>query len=79
VLFVSMVVWSMHHHANEISRIRFGSTYTTLFVLVLFSATQESFLVGNHFFMVIFIAGLFGPVFESAVRDGVIAGPRTAG
>jgi len=79
VLFVVMVVWSMHHHANEIAMIRFGSTYTVLFVLVLLSATQESFLVGNHFFMVIFVAGLFGPVFASAVRDGVIAGPRTAG
>ena len=78
-LFLAMVLWALRHHAIEISHIRFGSVYTVLFVFVLLSATQESFLVGNHFFMVLFIAGLFGPVFASAVRDGVIAGPRTAG
>lgn len=78
-LFVVFAMWAMIHHASQVPMMSFGPTYTIFTVFVLFAATQESFFVGNHFFMVLFIAGLFGPVFSSAVTSGVIAGPRTAG
>ena len=79
VIFVGMMLWTMVHHATQLPLMHVGQTYTVLGLFVLFSSTQESFIVGNHFLMVIFVAGLFGPVFDSAVRSGVIAGPRTAG
>ena len=79
LLFLAMVLWTMVHHARQLILMRAGQTYTAFAVFVLFSATQESFIIGNHFLLVVFIAGLFGPVFDSAVRSGVIAGPRTAG
>ncbi len=79
VLFMGMMLWAMVHHSSQLPLMHVGQTYTMFGLFVLFSSTQESFLVGNHFLMVIFIAGLFGPVFDSAVRSGVIAGPRTAG
>lgn len=79
VLFMVMVWWTMVHHATQLPTMKYGQVYTVFMVFVFFSATQESFLVGHHFFMVLFVAGLFGPVFHSAVRTGVIAGPRTAG
>ena len=78
-LFVVMLLWTMIHHASQLPLMHVGQTYTVLGLFVLFSSTQESFIVGNHFMMVIFVAGFFGPVFDSAVRSGVIAGPRTAG
>jgi O-antigen ligase len=78
-LFMVVLLWTMIHHASQLPLMHVGQTYTVFGLFVLFSSTQESFIVGNHFLMVIFIAGLFGPVFDSAVRSGVIAGPRTAG
>ena len=78
-LFVAILLWAMFHHASQLPLMHVGQTYTAFGLFVLFSSTQESFLIGNHFLMVIFIAGLFGPVFDAAVRSGVIAGPRTAG
>ena len=79
VLFIFFTMWAMVHHASQVPTMVFGPAYTVLTVFVFFASTQESFLIGNHFFMVIFVAGLFGPVFSSAVSAGVIAGPRTAG
>ena len=79
VLFIGMMLWTLVHHASQLPLMHVGQTYTVFGLFVLFSSTQESFIVGNHFLMVIFIAGLFGPVFDSAVRSGVIAGARTAG
>ena len=78
-MFIGLLMWTMKHHASQLPLMHVGQTYTVFGLFVLFSSTQESFIVGNHFLMVIFIAGLFGPVFHSAVRSGVIAGPRTAG
>ena len=79
VLFVAFLFRTLDVHGTQVPQMAFGQAYTALAVFVLMSATQESFLVGNHFLMVLFVAGAFGPVFASAVSDGVIAGQRTAG
>jgi len=78
-LFVAFLVTMFDMHGRQVPNMDFGQAYTALAVFVLMAATQESFLVGNHFLMVLFVAGAFGPVFFSAVNDGVIAGQRTAG
>ena len=78
-IFVTMLVVTLDIHGKAVPKMEFGQVYTALAVFVLLAATQESFLIGNHFFMVLFVAGAFGPVFYRAVSDGVIAGRRTAG
>jgi hypothetical protein len=78
-LFVTFLVVTLDVHGRQVPNMAFGQAYTALAVFVLLAATQESFIIGNHFFMVLFVAGAFGPVFYQAVSDGVIAGQRTAG
>jgi hypothetical protein len=76
---VILLVVTLDVHGRQVPNMAFGQAYTVFAIFVLLAATQESFIIGNHFFMVLFGAGAFGPVFYQSINDGVIAGQRTAG
>lgn len=61
LLFTVAVIWLLRDHARlSVEKFNEMSLWLAFFVLV--ASTQESFLVGNHFMMVLFVVGLLGPV-----------------
>lgn len=64
VLFVTAVIAALRFHVQpHLGNSHLIATWLTMFVLI--SASQESFLVGNHFMLVLLVVGLLIPCVAS--------------
>lgn len=68
LLFVAAVVWLLRDHARMIgNKVNEISLWLAFFVLV--ASTQESFIIGNHFMMVLLVVGLLGPIVSNGMNS----------